>query len=378
MKTKRDARKIILAAGGTGGHIFPAVALAEVLVARGFAPELVTDHRFHHYNKASGDGVLGQIPIHTIRAGSLGGGALRKGKNMLGIGVGVMQALALLRRLRPVAVVGFGGYPSFPTMVAAILSGERTIIHEQNSVLGRVNRALAKRATMVATSYQDTRKMPAGTRSVMTGNPVRAAVCAIAHVEYPALAESGLMRVLVIGGSQGASVFSEVIPAAMALLPADLRARIRLDQQCREGEIDAVREKYAALQMQVDVAPFFTDVAARLASAHLVICRAGASTVAELMVAGKPAILVPLPIATDNHQYYNAQAIEDTGAGWVVTQKAFTAEALATKLETLMRVPHRLSEAAAAMRTLANARAAEALADLITGAATAPNDMTEQ
>ena len=367
MANASTSRTIVLAAGGTGGHIFPAVALVEVLRARGFDPQLVTDHRFHHYNKASADGVFGQIPIHTIQAGSLGGGAIRKLRNTLGIGVGVLQAMRLLRQLKPLAVVGFGGYPSFPTMVAAIATGQRTIIHEQNSVLGRVNRLLAKRAKQVATSYNDTRMMPQGTRGrvVMTGNPVRAAVCAISQVEYPALAENGIMRVLVIGGSQGASVFSDVVPEAMKQLPAHLRARIRLDQQCREAEIEQVRAKYDAIGMQVDIAPFFVDVAARLASAHLVISRAGASSVAEMMVAGKPALLVPLPIATDNHQYYNAQAIEDTGAGWVVTQKAFTPESLAAKLETLMRVPHRLSEAATAMRKLANARAAEALADLI-------------
>lgn len=365
MHTHIDSRIIVLAAGGTGGHIFPAVALAEVLRARGFEPHLMTDHRFHQYNTSSGDGVLGQIPIHTIRAGALGGGLLRKAKNTLGIAVGVVQAWCLLRRLKPHAVVGFGGYPSFPTMVASILSGQRTIIHEQNSVLGRVNRLLAPRAAVIATSYADTRMMPPSTigRVRLTGNPVREAVCAIQNVEYPVLAEDGLLRVLVIGGSQGASVFSEVIPEALARLPEGLRARIRLDQQCRAGEIDAVRAKYKAIGMQVDIAPFFVDVAARLAAAHLVICRAGASTVAELMVAGKPAILVPLPIATDNHQYYNAQAIEDTGAGWVVTQQAFTPEALASKIETLMRVPHRLSEAAAAMRLLANANAAQALAD---------------
>jgi UDP-N-acetylglucosamine--N-acetylmuramyl-(pentapeptide) pyrophosphoryl-undecaprenol N-acetylglucosamine transferase len=364
------SRIIVLAAGGTGGHIFPAVALAEVLLARGYEPHLVTDHRFHHYNKSSSDGVLGTIPIHTIRAGSLGGGLLRKCKNILGIGIGVLQARAHLRKLKPLAVVGFGGYPSFPTMVAAMLGGEQTIIHEQNSVLGRVNRLLARRATRIATTYEHTRMMPeaARARMVLTGNPVRAAVCAIAQVEYPQLAEGGMMRVLVIGGSQGASVFSEVVPEAMKQLPADVRARIRLDQQCREIEIAQVREKYQAIGMQVDLAPFFVDVAARLASAHLVICRAGASTVAELMVAGKPALLVPLPIATDNHQYYNAQAIEESGAGWVVTQSAFTPESLAAKLETLMRVPHRLGEAAAAMRTLSSANAAEKLADVVIGA----------
>ena len=367
MGKKSSSRTIVLAAGGTGGHIFPAVALAEILCARGYEPHLVTDHRFHHYNKTSSEGVLGQIPIHTIRAGSLGGGALTKCKNILGIGIGVLQARRILRQLKPLAVVGFGGYPSFPTLVAAITTGQRTILHEQNSVLGRVNRGLAKYATLIATTYANTQKVPAAavSRVVMTGNPVRAAVCAVSQVEYPALSEGGMLRILVIGGSQGASVFSDVIPAAMKLLPADVRARIRLDQQCRQVELEETKAKYAELGMQVDLAPFFTDMAPRLASAHLVICRAGASTVAELMVAGRPAVLVPLPIATDNHQYFNAAAIEESGAGWVVTQQAFTPESLAARIETLMRVPKRLGEAAAAMRTLGHDKSAEALADLI-------------
>lgn len=366
MTTNEASRIIVLAAGGTGGHIFPAAALAEVLVARGYQPHLITDSRFHHYNKSSQQGILAQIPIHTIQAGSLGGGIIRKCRSVLGIGVGVVQARLLLSRLKPHAVVGFGGYPSFPTMVAASISGQRTIIHEQNSVLGRVNRFLAKRANVVATTYANTQKMPSQVKQVvMTGNPVRAAVTSLAGVAYPGLAEGGMLRLLVIGGSQGASVFSDVIPEAMKQLPADVRARIRLDQQCRQVEIEDVRAKYTALGMQVDLAPFFVDVAARLASAHLVICRAGASTVAELMVAGRPAILVPLPIATDNHQYHNAAAIEESGAGWVVTQQAFTPESLATKLETLMRVPHRLGEAAAAMKALAPENAAEKLAELV-------------
>ena len=363
-----ESKVIVLAAGGTGGHIFPAVALAESLRARGMSPHLITDHRFHQYTK-SASGVLAEIPIHTIRAGSLGGGVLTKVKNVLSMLIGVVQAWRLLRKLRPRAVVGFGGYPSFPTMLAACLRGERTIIQEQNSVLGRVNRAIASRVSVIATTYDQTRLMPARAlaKTVMIGTPVRAAVMALAGVEYPALAEGGLLRLLVIGGSQGASVFSDVVPAAMALLPADVRARIRLDQQCREPEIAATRAKYAELGMQVDLAPFFADVAARLAAAHLVISRAGASSVAELMIAGKPAILVPLPIATDNHQYYNAEAIEQSGAGWVVTQQAFTPESLAARIETLLRVPHRLAEAAEKMRALAHGNAAERLAELVVG-----------
>ena len=311
--------------------------------------------------------MLGQIPIHTIRASGISGGLVKRVMSAVGIVMGVVQAMRVIKRTQPVAVVGFGGYPSFPTMLAAVLLHRRTIIHDQISVLGRVNRLLASKVSAIATTYANTQKMPIEARDkvTLTGNPVRATLAALAQLEYPELADDGLLRVLVLGGSQGASVFSDVVPAAMKLLPDDVRARVRLDQQCRVGEIEKARATYQALGMQVDLAPFFTDVAARLAAAHLVIARAGASTVAELMVAGRPAVLVPLPIATDNHQYFNAQAVEDTGAGWVVTQDAFTPESLAVRLETLMRVPQRLVECAAAMRLLGTIHAAEKLADVV-------------
>ncbi len=367
MKHTKNSKTVILAAGGTGGHIFPAEALAEVLRTRGFEPQLMTDHRFHHYNKNAGEGVLGQITIHTIRASGISGGVAKRVLSAVGIVMGVVQAMRVINRTQPVAVVGFGGYPSFPTMLAAVLMGRRTVLHEQNSVLGRVNRLLASRVSAVATTYANTQKMPADAakKVTLTGNPVRASLAALAQMEYSELADDGLLRVLVLGGSQGASVFSTVLPAAMQLLPENLRGRIRLDQQCRAGEMDKARALYQALGMQVDLAPFFTDVAARLAAAHVVIARAGASTVAELMVAGRPALLVPLPIATDNHQYFNAQAVEDTGAGWVVTQDAFTPESLAVRLETWLGVPQRLAECAAAMRLLGATDAAEKLADVV-------------
>ena len=374
MKNAKTTPTILLAAGGTGGHIFPAIALAEVLLAREYDVQLVTDHRFHQYSgQSKNEGALAQLPIHTIRASTLKGGLVKKILSLFGIVVGVVQARRIIHRVKPIAVVGFGGYPSLPTMFAAILSGQRTIIHEQNSVLGRVNRLIAAHVTQIATTYQDTQKMPpkARARVTLTGNPVRAAVCALTHIAYPTLEIQGLLRILVLGGSQGASVFSEVVPKAMEALPKELCARIRLDQQCRVGEIDTVRAAYETLGMQVDLAPFFSDVAVRLASAHLIICRAGASTVAELMVAGRPALLVPLPIATDNHQYFNAQAVEDVGAGWVVAQEAFTPATLAVKLETLLRAPQRLTECAAAMHRLGITNAAEMLADVVVGNITA-------
>ncbi len=368
MQTQPNSRVIVLAAGGTGGHIFPAEALAEEMLLRGYTPHLVTDHRFHQYNKNSGDGVLGRIPIHTITAGSLGGGVASRMKNALGLARGTLQARALLKELKPIAVVGFGGYPSFPTMAAAIFSGRITVIHEQNSVLGRVNRLFARKVKKLATTYSDTRGIHK-VEPVLTGNPVRGAIRALAKVEYPQLANDNMLRLLVIGGSQGASVFSRVLPEAMKLLHAQVRARIRLDQQCRAGEIEEVRKAYSELGMQVDLAPFFVDVAARLASSHLVIARAGASTVAELTAAGRPAILVPLPQATDNHQYYNAQAIEDVGGGWVIAQDAFTPQVLADKIETLLLSPQRLAECAVAMHGIGRPDASAALADCVLEAA---------
>ena len=369
MQTQPDPRVIVLAAGGTGGHIFPAEALAEEMLLRGYTPHLITDHRFHQYNKNSADGVLGRIPIHTITAGSLGGGLASRMKNAVGLARGTLQARKLLKELRPLAVVGFGGYPSFPTMAAGVFGSHTTVIHEQNSVLGRVNRLFARKVKKLAVTYTDTRGMDKNATPVMTGNPVRGAIRALANVEYPQLASDSSLRLLVIGGSQGASVFSRVLPEAMKLLPANVRARIRLDQQCRAGEIDEVRKAYAELGMQVDLAPFFVDVAARLASSHLVVARAGASTVAELTAAGRPAILVPLPQATDNHQYYNAQAIEDVGGGWVIAQDAFTPQVLADKIETLLQAPQRLSECAAAMRGIGRPDASAALADCVLAAA---------
>ncbi len=368
MNQTNPSRVIVLAAGGTGGHIFPAEALAEEMLLRGYTPHLITDHRFHQYNKNSADGVLGRIPIHTITAGSLGGGFTSRIKNAFGLARGTLQARAVLKELKPLAVVGFGGYPSFPTIAAAVFSNRVTVIHEQNSVLGRVNRLFARKVKKLATTYTDTRGL-GGVTPLMTGNPVRGAIRALAKVEYPQLTGDNMLRLLVIGGSQGASVFSRVLPEAMKLLPANIRARIRLDQQCRAGEIEEVRKAYAELGMQVDLAPFFVDMAARLASSHLVIARAGASTVAELTAAGRPAILVPLPQATDNHQYYNAQAIEDVGGGWVIAQDAFSPQALASKIETLMHAPQRLSECAAAMHGIGRPDASAALADCVLAAA---------
>jgi UDP-N-acetylglucosamine--N-acetylmuramyl-(pentapeptide) pyrophosphoryl-undecaprenol N-acetylglucosamine transferase len=358
---------IVLAAGGTGGHIFPAESLAEELVAAGHRVVFITDRRFRDYNNAGADSILSNIPIHLIHAASPGGGLLRKVRAGADISLGLWQARKLLRSLQPRAVVGFGGYPSFPTMLAASQLKLNTIIHEQNSVLGRANRALVRRVRHIATTYTDMQRMPLECRmkTVMTGNPVRGAVRVLNQIPYAPPQQDGTLRLLITGGSQGAHIFSDVLPEAVKMLPDALRQRLRIDQQCRADAIDKTRAAYRELGIQVDVAPFFTDLAVRLASAHLVICRAGASTVAELTCAGRPAILVPYPSATDNHQYFNAQAIEDAEGGWVMPQEGFTPAALSARLESFLNLPGSLATAAKQMRTLGKPDAAKRLAELV-------------
>lgn len=357
-----DNQPIILAAGGTGGHIFPAEALAEALLRQGERVVLVTDHRFGHIKS----GALSAIERHTIHTGTNAGAWHKKILGVAGLIIGVVQANRVLSKLKPKVVVGFGGYPSFPTVYAASGAGIPTVIHEQNSVLGRANRMLAGRVDVIATSFPSTQMMEDKDQSkvTVTGNPVRGSVRALAQVPYPSFGEDGKMHILVTGGSLGASVFSEVVPAAIALLPASLRARIRIDQQCREAELADTRAAYATINVNADLATFFIDVPARLAASHLVIARSGASTVAELAVAGRPGILVPLPTSMDNHQYFNANALEEVGGGWVMTQDGFTPASLSARLEAFLTAPDALAKAAENAKKIGNESAAEKLAAL--------------
>lgn len=350
---------VVLAAGGTGGHIFPAEALAEDLQKRDVRTVLVTDKRAANYK-----GVLGTLERYTIRSGTFGRGLAGKLTAVTDIVIGVFQARKILKRLKPYVVVGFGGYPSFPTIYAASSLGIPTIIHEQNSVLGRANRLLIKHATAIATTFPETRFIADEykTRTVLTGNPVRAAVSALRQVPYPELSQDSNIRILVTGGSQGASIFSQIVPAAIAALPGTLRSRIRIDQQCRKEDMETTRAAYSQMNVSADVSSFFTDIPARLASAHLVIARAGASTIAELTAAGRPAILVPLPVSMDNHQYYNANAIEEAGGAWMMPQEGFTAAALSNRIEAFLSLPDNLARAADAARNAGKINAASELA----------------
>jgi UDP-N-acetylglucosamine--N-acetylmuramyl-(pentapeptide) pyrophosphoryl-undecaprenol N-acetylglucosamine transferase len=355
-------RTIVIAAGGTGGHFFPAEALAAELLARGHRIVLMTDSRSAGLTSA----VFAGHEQHILRgAGIAGRGLVRGVRAIAALAAGVLQARALLSRIGAAGVVGFGGYPCVAPVLGASLLRRRpaVVLHEQNAVLGRANRFLASRADMLALSFAATERVPASARTVVTGNPVRPAIAALSQTEYAPPADR--FRLLVLGGSLGARVFSDVVPDAIAALPEALRARLSVVQQCRKEDLDRVRAAYAALGLEADLASFFPDVADRLQSAHLVIARAGASTVSELAVAGRPAILVPLPGAIDDHQSANARALAQAGGAWVLPQPQFTAASLAERLNHLLSTPSALAAAATGARTQARADAAARLADVV-------------
>jgi UDP-N-acetylglucosamine--N-acetylmuramyl-(pentapeptide) pyrophosphoryl-undecaprenol N-acetylglucosamine transferase len=351
---------VVLAAGGTGGHLFPAEALAAVLLRREFRVALITDRRGQAFTER-----LPGVALHRIPAGRAGAGIVQRIAGVAEMIFGTLAAGRLLRRLRPAVTVGFGGYPSVPTMLAASRRRTTTIIHEQNALVGRANRFLAPRASLIATSFPVVHglKPDDAARITMTGNPVRPEIARQRAGSYAA--PSDTINLLVTGGSQGARILSTVIPDALALLPADLRARLKLVQQARPEDIERVRDSHHRNGTDAEVAAFFHDIPDRLSRAHLVIARSGASTVAELCVIGRPAILVPYAHAADDHQSFNARALSEAGAAWVVPEHDFTPEALAALLAELLPSPQKLTAAAEAAHGLGIPDAAERLADLV-------------
>lgn len=347
---------ILIAAGGTGGHMFPALALGRALTLRGRAVTLLTDSRGARY-------VQGELPCTIVSAGSPSGGTLPAMKGLAQLARGLVQSLTALRRARPVAAASFGGYASVPAAVAAALNRVPLLVHEQNAVFGRANRMTARFARAVALSFEPTTDVPArpGLRRLLTGNPTRPEFAYQAAAPVP----SERFRVLVLGGSQGASVFSEIVPSALALLPAELRARLDLAQQCRPEDLERVRGQYAALGCQVELASFFTDVPVRMAAIDLLVSRSGASTVAEVLALGRPSLLVPYLHAADDHQTANATALAEAGAAIVVPQLELTPERLAAELAGLMREPAKLAAMAQRAHELARPDAVERLLDAV-------------
>lgn len=352
---------IIMAAGGTGGHVFPAEALARELLGRGLRVALITDQRGGKFSEDL------PIPVYRTRASKLGKGLWRKTVSILEMGFGILQARRHLKKLRPAAVVGFGGYPSVPTLYAAAQLNIPIILHEQNAVLGRANRLMMSKAKIVATSFPQVAglKSDGFTRFVLTGNPVRPTFIALRGTPYSPITEDSMVRILVLGGSLGARVFGQIVPQALALMPEHLRRRIIIAQQCRQENLEAARAAFAAANMEAELSTFFHDVPERMAACHLVICRAGGSTVAELTAVGRPSILVPFPHGHAGEQTANAEAIAEAGGAWLIPEVAFTPDALAVRLESLMNLPSTLTKTAAAARAWGKITAADNLADCV-------------
>jgi UDP-N-acetylglucosamine--N-acetylmuramyl-(pentapeptide) pyrophosphoryl-undecaprenol N-acetylglucosamine transferase len=355
-------RHFVLAAGGTGGHMIPAHALAAELLHRGHRVALVTDERGARF-----PGLFEGVQTHILPAGRLDGGITR----WVSAGREIMQGRERARRLyeafMPTAVVGFGGYPALPSLLAALSMKIPTVIHEQNAVLGRTNRFLARRVDAIATAYSDIERLKSrlAAKVVLVGNPVRQELRLLREMPYPTLLPDGIFRILVTGGSQGASILSEVVPEGLGMLPLTFRRRMQVTQQCRPEDIEAVRARYAALGIPADLATYIDDMPSRLGWCHLVIARSGASTIAELTTTGRPAILIPYPSATDDHQTANAREMVRAGGARSIPQTQFTPIELAKQMQKLALDGPALSNAARCARSVGRPDAAERLADLV-------------
>jgi UDP-N-acetylglucosamine--N-acetylmuramyl-(pentapeptide) pyrophosphoryl-undecaprenol N-acetylglucosamine transferase len=352
---------VLLCAGGTGGHLFPAESLAVVLEKRGATVDLATDPRAAHFKFPARRMHL--IPSATLR----GRDPISLARTLTLLALGTVKAWALIGRIRPAVVVGFGGYPTVPPLFAASLRGVPTVLHEQNGVMGRANRLLASRVTCIATGFPTLAKLDARLQGKInfTGNPVRPQVIEAAATPYATPVGDGPLHVLVFGGSQGAHVMAEIVPPAIARLPENVRARLRIVQQARSEDLDAVRAAYARIGVTAECEPFFSDLPQRMAAAHLVVSRSGASTVAELSAIGRPAVLVPLPHALDQDQFANAGVLAEAGGALRIVQADFTPERLASEIARLADDPQRLAAMAAAAKSAGTIDAAERLADLV-------------
>ena len=361
--TGAGPKRVILAAGGTGGHMFPAQALARELIARGLSVALITDRRGGGFGPE-----LPQVQTHHISAAGVAGtGIVKRLQSMIRLGMGYLQARALLKKLQADVVVGFGGYASVPTVMAAARRGLRVVLHEQNAVLGRANRLMAPRVRAIAISFDRVAGFAEADRHKLhvTGNPVRPAIAALGRRPYAVPGGEGRLCLLVTGGSQGASIFNEVVPDAICRLSEDLRSRLEISQQVRGPALNEIAAIYQGCGVSHDLAPFFDDMPARLSAAHLVISRAGASTVAELAAAGRPALMVPYPAATDDHQTANARSLSEAGGGWLMPQSALTAETLAERLQSLLGNLGLLARASRCAQATARSDAAKHLADVV-------------
>ena len=352
----------VLAAGGTGGHMVPAHALAAELKARGHGVMLITDARGARF-----PGLFKDVPVHILPAGRIGGGPIGWLKALFAIIRGRSEAKALYSKHRPDAVVGFGGYPAFPALLAASALHIPAVLHEQNAVLGRVNRLLAGGAAAIATAFREIERLKSRYRekTVLVGNPVRSEIARLGELPFPPFDEFAPLKILVTGGSQGASVLGRVVPQGLGLLEPSLRRRLQIVQQARPDDISQVRAQYAELGIPAELTTYIEAMPAKLGDAHLVIGRAGASTIAELSAAGRPAILVPYAAATDDHQTSNAREMVEAGGARSIREDQFTPQRLARQVEAMAADPQALNNAAARALTVGRPNAASDLADLV-------------
>ncbi len=355
------APKIILAAGGTGGHMMPAEAVADKLVAEGYKVSLVTDKR----GMAIGN-VMVDLDKTVLDASShMSGGFVGKIRSAISIAQSTLKVRRQFKKEIPSIVVGFGGYPSLPAVMAARSLGIPFVLHEQNAVLGRVNRTMSKDAELIALSVANTEKIPFGVKTQVTGNPVRTLIAKLANIAYAVPLGFGNIRIFVIGGSQGARILSDVVPEGLKHLHDEYRNRLDIIHQARPEDVERVRLAYEEAGITADVKPYFDDIGGILLRTQLVICRSGASTLAELTAMGRPAILVPLKIAADDHQMANARIVEEAGGGWIMAEEDFTPEALSKKLNKMFEDMGDLRNGSDGMREIAHLDAADKLANIV-------------
>ncbi|MDI9408159.1 MAG: undecaprenyldiphospho-muramoylpentapeptide beta-N-acetylglucosaminyltransferase [Candidatus Pacebacteria bacterium] len=352
---------IFLASGGTGGHFYPAISLSQVLSQRGYSVSVITDSRSLVYSK----NVL-NVQFHSVKSSTITKKSISKlFSSVIKIIVGFIQSVYLIRKYRPHIVIGFGGYPSFPVVAAAVVMRIPIILHEQNAILGRANRSFAKRAELIAATFPLVNENDLTKPVIVTGNPVREPFKLLARRPYTSSENGSSFRIVITGGSQGANIFSQILPFVIVSLPPRYKSRIRITQQCRSEDLTMVTKIYADAGVVAETMVFINDLANKLDLAHLAICRAGASTVSELAVSGVPSILVPYPNSTDDHQLINAHFISKAEAGWLITQQEFTVERVSKLLMELMDNSELLTVAAARARNLGVPNAAEHLADLV-------------
>lgn len=351
---------IVLAAGGTGGHIFPAESVAVLLARKGHKVVFLTDQAGRRFDRLPSTVQVMVLPMHRRRNTIIG---------LAKFGWGILRSMYHVyrgfKRMKPAVVVGFGGYPSFPAVAVAQCVNIPTVIHEQNAVLGQVNRILSKKAKCLALSFDHTERVDAGVNARVVGTPVRDAFYAFRETKYAKLKPYDSMHILVTGGSQGARVFSTIVPKAIAGLNEDVRKRITVLHQCPKDDLAVLQQAYAALNIQAEVVDFIENMAEEICKAHLVIARSGASTLAELAVIGRPAVLVPFPGAKDDHQWVNAKNIQAANAGWCVRQAEFSEAYLKQRIEAFLNMPNELYDAALRMKDLGCITAAEEIVNLI-------------